>query len=132
MFAWLDCPELQIAVPFVTNNHFDEDGLFSVFALTEPQQALAMRELLIAASFAGDFGVVLQRDAARLCFIIEALSDPDSGALAGRGLCRTRPGGGAVPGQCCRCCRRSCATCRNGSPRFGALWAAAGCASGSQ
>ena len=70
VFAWLENPEPPVSATCVTNNHFDEDGLFSVFALTEPQQSLAMRELLIAASFACEFGVVRRRDAARLCFII--------------------------------------------------------------
>jgi hypothetical protein len=122
VFAWLDKPEPQISVPFVTNNHFDEDGLFSVFALTEPQQAQAMRELLIAASFAGDFGVVRRRDAARLCFIIEALSDPASGALPATVF--------AAPDRVVALYQavlpllpEIVRDLQQGSPRFGALWA---------
>jgi len=81
VFAYLDSPEIHQSIPWVTNNHFDEDGLFSMYALTEPECALADRELLIAASFAGDFGVVTDRDGARLCFAIEALTDPDVSPL---------------------------------------------------
>lgn len=81
VFAWLDAPELHQSVPWVTNNHFDEDGLFSMYAVTEPAPALADRELLVAGSFAGDFGVVTDRDAARLCFAIEALTDPEVSPL---------------------------------------------------
>jgi hypothetical protein len=81
VFAWLDAVELHRSVPWVTNNHFDEDGLFSMYALIEPERALADRELLIAGSFAGDFGVVTHRDAARLCFAIEALTDPEVSPL---------------------------------------------------
>ena len=39
----------------VVNNHFDTDGLFSVWTLLDPEAALARRELLIAAAEAGDF-----------------------------------------------------------------------------
>lgn len=74
-FAYLDSPSLHRPVPWVTTNHFDEDGLFSMFAVSRPAEALVRRELLVDASFAGDFGVVRSRDAARLCFIIEGLCD---------------------------------------------------------
>ena len=81
VFAWLDAPEWHQSVPWVTNNHFDEDGLFSMYAVTEPEAALANRELLIAASFAGDFGVVTDPEGARLCFAVEALTDPEVSPL---------------------------------------------------
>ena len=80
-FAYLDAVDLHQAVPWVTNNHFDEDGLFSMYAVTDPEAALADRALLIAASFAGDFGVVTDRDAARLCFAVETLTDPEGSPL---------------------------------------------------
>lgn len=81
VFAWLDNPVPAADVAFVTNNHFDEDGLFSAFALCDPDTASAHRDRLINASFAGDFGVVRDRDAARLCFAIEALTDPATSTL---------------------------------------------------
>lgn len=59
----------------VTNNHFDEDGLFSMFSLLQPRLALRYRGLLADAARAGDFGVFRARDAARLCFTIEAHAD---------------------------------------------------------
>jgi hypothetical protein len=80
-FAYLDAADLHQAVPWVTNNHFDEDGLFGIYAVTEPERALADRALLIAASFAGDFGVVTDRDGARLCFAVETLTDPEVSPL---------------------------------------------------
>lgn len=64
------------AAGIVTNNHFDEDGLFSMFAVLEPRRALRHRRLLADASHAGDFGTYRSRDAARLCFVIEAHADP--------------------------------------------------------
>jgi hypothetical protein len=75
VFAYLDTPELHQPVGIVTNNHFDEDGLFSMFALSQPTIALRYRELLIGGAMAGDFGVFTDRNAVRLCFIIEAFTD---------------------------------------------------------
>ena len=75
VFAYLDSPDSYQHVEIVTNNHFDEDGLFSMFALVQPVIALGYRELLIGGAMAGDFGVFKDRDAARLCFIIEAFTD---------------------------------------------------------
>ena len=37
------------------NNHFDTDGVLSVWTLLDPERTLANRELLIAAAEAGDF-----------------------------------------------------------------------------
>jgi hypothetical protein len=81
VFAYLDTPELHSSIGIASNNHFDEDGLFSMFALCRPELALAHRDLLVRASMAGDFGVYADRDAARLCFIIEAYADRDVSPL---------------------------------------------------
>jgi len=81
VFAYLDTPHLHQDVAWATSNHFDEDGLFSMYAVTEPERALDDRELLIAASFAGDFGVVTNPEGARLCFAVEALTDPEVSPL---------------------------------------------------
>jgi hypothetical protein len=37
------------------NNHFDTDGVLSVWTLLDPERALARRDLLVAAAEAGDF-----------------------------------------------------------------------------
>ena len=76
VFAYLDTPQLHQSLPVVSNNHFDEDGLFSMFTLCAPDIAMSHRELLIDASVAGDFGVFESRQAARLCFVIESCADP--------------------------------------------------------
>jgi hypothetical protein len=39
----------------VVNNHFDTDGLLSIWVLLDPEQAMPHRDLLIAAAVAGDF-----------------------------------------------------------------------------
>ena len=75
VFAYLDRPDMHQGVDIVSNNHFDEDGLFSMFALCYPDIAIDHRELLVEGAMAGDFGVYSDRDATRLCFVIEAFTD---------------------------------------------------------
>ena len=82
VFAYLDTAHFHQAIPVVSNNHFDEDGLFSMFALCQPELALGYRDLLIDASRAGDFGVFESRDAARLCFAIESCASPKTSPLS--------------------------------------------------
>ncbi|RMF97910.1 MAG: hypothetical protein D6727_04695 [Gammaproteobacteria bacterium] len=81
VYAYLDAPRYHRSAPWVSNNHFDEDGLFSMFALCDPETALTHRELLTDASRAGDFGVFASREAARLCFAVEGCADPDRSPL---------------------------------------------------
>src|SRR5918995_667572 len=42
-------------IELVTNNHFDTDGVLSVWTVLNGEKALAHRDLLIAAAEAGDF-----------------------------------------------------------------------------
>lgn len=76
VFAYLENPAFHRFVPLVSNNHFDEDGLFSMFALCYPALAMEHRQLLEDASRAGDFGVFESREAARLSFVVEAFAAP--------------------------------------------------------
>ena len=86
----------------VTNDHFDEDGLVSVFAMTDPRLALSNEELLVEIASCGDFGVVGSRTAARIAFTIgpmgeQAAAEASRGGVAGRaGPTCVR---GAVPGR---------------------------------
>ncbi len=84
VFAYLDAPQYQQQIDIVSNNHFDEDGLFSMFAFCQPDRAREHRALLEAGALAGDFGIVDDHDAARLCFIIEAFADPAASPLSRR------------------------------------------------
>jgi hypothetical protein len=81
VFAYLDAPELHRDVPIVSNNHFDEDGLFSMFGIINPSLALEYRDLLAGAALAGDFGLYAEKDAVRLCFVIESYCDPEASPL---------------------------------------------------
>jgi hypothetical protein len=73
-FAYLDRPELHADAAWVTNNHCDQDGLVSVFALVEPDAARARRDRLVDIARAGDFGSVQHRDAARAAIAIANLA----------------------------------------------------------
>ena len=55
--------ELHSVVGVVSNNHFDEDGLFS---LIDPEAAIVQRDPFTVAARVGDFGVVTDIRAAEL------------------------------------------------------------------
>lgn len=84
-FAYLDHPELHVDAEFVTNNHFDQDGMVSAFALTQPDTALARRDRLIDVARAGDFSCFQDRDSARAAIALANLAvqvDGDGDAYA--------------------------------------------------
>ncbi len=60
----------------VTNNHFDQDGLVGIYALVEPDAALAARDLLIDVAAAGDFGTYRDRRAARIAWVLADWGTP--------------------------------------------------------
>jgi hypothetical protein len=78
-FAYLDHPEFLVDAEFVTNNHFDQDGLVSVFALTEPDAARGRQDRMIDIARAGDFGRFHERDAARAAIAIANLENAIDG-----------------------------------------------------
>jgi hypothetical protein len=69
-FHYLDHPELHVAADVVSNNHFDQDGLMSVYALVDPDAARARRDRVIDVARAGDFGTYHERDAVRIAWTI--------------------------------------------------------------
>ena len=61
----LEQPELgPPGVELVSNNHFDQDGLVSIFALVDPDEASPRRAFLEDVASAGDFATFRDRDAA--------------------------------------------------------------------
>lgn len=74
--AYIDRGELHGEATAVSNNHFDQDGLVSVFALAHPDEARRRREFLTDLASAGDFATYRNRDAARVSMIIGAFGDP--------------------------------------------------------
>ena len=68
--------DLHGGATLVTNNHFDQDGLVGVYALSHPVDALRRRAQLEDLAAAGDFATCTERSSARLSMAISALADP--------------------------------------------------------
>lgn len=61
----------------LVNNHFDTDGVLSMFAILHPDQALANAPRLLDAAAAGDLFRCPSEDAFALDSILTAFGDPD-------------------------------------------------------
>jgi hypothetical protein len=81
--AWLR------GVSIVTNNHFDTDGLLSVYAVLHPEQALGHAEALVQAARTGDFGEFNTPDAFKFDAVVTAFDDDRISPIAE--LIRGRP-----------------------------------------
>jgi hypothetical protein len=66
----------------VTNNHFDQDGLVSIYAMTQPEHALEHRAFLEDLASSGDFATFRNREAARASMVVAAFADPERSPLA--------------------------------------------------
>jgi hypothetical protein len=58
-------------IDLVTNNHFDCDGVLSVWTMMNGERALEFRDLLIAAAEAGDFSEYSSDDGVRVSIAIQ-------------------------------------------------------------
>jgi hypothetical protein len=67
--AWLD------GVSVVTNNHFDTDGLLSVYAALRPEEALRHERALVQAARTGDFGEFTTPEAFKFDAVVTAFDD---------------------------------------------------------
>jgi hypothetical protein len=76
-FHALDHRDWFDGIDVVSNNHFDQDGLASAYALVDPDAALARRERVIDVARAGDFGTFADRDAARIAMALAEYEDAD-------------------------------------------------------
>ena len=73
-------------VTLLTNNHFDTDGLFSVWALLNPHRAEGFRPLLVAAAEAGDFSTFTTDEAVQVNLLAKTLRDsPESPIRSAQG-----------------------------------------------
>src|SRR5215831_11195492 len=68
--------ELTRSIELVTNNHFDTDGLLSVWAMLTGDRALPLRDKLIAAAEAGDFSELSTVDGVRASITIQGSDSP--------------------------------------------------------
>jgi hypothetical protein len=81
VFHYLDRPDLKVAAEAVSNNHFDEDGLVSLYVMVNPEKASYWRDLLIDVAAAGDFGTYRIPEAARAAFTVAAYADAERSPL---------------------------------------------------
>src|SRR5467141_1695293 len=63
--------ELTGGIDLVTNNHFDTDGVLSVWTVLTGERALELRGKLIAAAEAGDFSEFTNENAIRASIVIQ-------------------------------------------------------------
>src|SRR6266702_2492325 len=68
--------ELTKGIDLVTNNHFDTDGVLSVWTMLTGERALALRAKLIPAAEAGDFCELSTEDAVRASIVIQGSDSP--------------------------------------------------------
>ncbi|MBV9210476.1 MAG: hypothetical protein JOZ52_07595 [Acidobacteria bacterium] len=86
-----DREELMKGVELVTNNHFDTDGVLSVWTVLAGERALDLRAELIAAAEAGDFSEFTGENGVRASIVIQGSDDPVD--EAGSPLARHLSGG---------------------------------------
>jgi hypothetical protein len=68
-------------VRVVSNNHYDEDGLCSVWAMLHPKKALALRDVLVDVATAGDFNTYRRPQAAKVVFTIRSYANPETSPI---------------------------------------------------
>jgi hypothetical protein len=78
-----DREALTQEIDLVTNNHFDTDGVLSVWTVLTGERALELREQLIASAEAGDFSEISTEDGVRASIVIQGSDsalDQDGGS----------------------------------------------------
>ncbi|HST52604.1 MAG TPA: DUF6687 family protein [Pyrinomonadaceae bacterium] len=87
--------ELTRGIELVTNNHFDTDGVLSVWTLLAGERALELKSELIAAAEAGDFSEFAGANAVRASITIQGGDNPAAEGVASP-LARHLAGGANV------------------------------------
>jgi hypothetical protein len=83
-----DFARLTGGIELVTNNHFDTDGVLSVWTVLKGERALDLKSELIAAAEAGDFSAYTNERAVRASIVIQGSDQPVEGEEAGSPLAR--------------------------------------------
>ncbi len=78
--------ELTRGIELVTNNHFDTDGVLSVWTVLTGERALELRERLVPAAEAGDFSEFTNEAGVRASIAIQGSDQPVPGEQAGSPL----------------------------------------------
>jgi hypothetical protein len=84
---------LTQGVELVTNNHFDTDGVLSVWTMLNGERALELRDKLISAAEAGDFSEFTNEDAVRTSITIQGSDQPVTADNSGSPLAQQLAGG---------------------------------------
>jgi len=63
-------------IDLVSNNHFDTDGLLSLYVALQPEKALRYSGKMLAAAEAGDFNLGPTKEAVQFDLLVEAFCDP--------------------------------------------------------
>lgn len=87
--------EMARGVEVVTNNHFDANGVLSVWTVLAGERALELRDLLVAAAEAGDFSEFPSERAVRASVLLQGGDNPFVEGV-GSPLARHLAGGAAV------------------------------------
>ncbi|MET0622512.1 MAG: DUF6687 family protein [Pyrinomonadaceae bacterium] len=74
--GWPRRDEWARGVRVVTNNHFDADGVLSVWAVLNGERALGLRDELISAAEAGDFSEFPNERAVRVAVLLQGGDNP--------------------------------------------------------
>jgi hypothetical protein len=77
VLRYLRSPAHHVDADAVSNDHFDIDGFMGVWAMVNPEAALADPALVAEVARAGDFGATTDRRAARVAFAIGSLRTDD-------------------------------------------------------
>ena len=86
--------ELTQGIELVTNNHFDTDGVLSVWTVLAGERALDLRDRLIPAAEAGDFSEFTNEEAVRASIAIQGSDQVVPGEESGSPLARQLAGTG--------------------------------------
>ncbi|HEX3282048.1 MAG TPA: DUF6687 family protein [Pyrinomonadaceae bacterium] len=84
---------LTRGIELVTNNHFDTDGVLSVWTMLNGEHALDLRDKLIPAAEAGDFSELPNESAVRASIVIQGSDQPVTADDAGSPLAQQLAGG---------------------------------------
>ena len=88
--------KLTRGIDLVTNNHFDTDGVLSVWTVLTGQAALALKEKLISAAEAGDFSEMTSEAGVRASIAIQGLDQAGNETQEGSPLGQFLNGGKPV------------------------------------
>ena len=80
--------ELTKGIELVTNNHFDTDGVLSVWTVLAGEHALELRDKLIPAAEAGDFSEFTNQNAVRVSIAIQGSDQANPNDETGSPLAR--------------------------------------------